>query len=133
LKWLHRGVPLLFGAIHNRRSLVALENPSTCRDLRRASGGAGQTLLVSDGEDLSTTEPLRRPAAALGKRAARARSGASVLRAARALGLGSIAQRVWKPGVDSAPTRRLLGWAPPLSVDEGLRVAAEAYLREARG
>jgi UDP-glucose 4-epimerase len=35
--------------------------------------------------------------------------------------------------VDIAPTRRALGWAPPISVDEGLRAAAEAYLREARG
>ena len=27
MRWLLRGVPLPFGAIHNRRSLVALDNP----------------------------------------------------------------------------------------------------------
>jgi UDP-glucose 4-epimerase len=136
LKWLQRGVPLPFGAIHNRRSLVALENlvdlVVTCVEHPAAPG---QTLLVSDGEDLSTTELLRRLAAALGKRARLVPiPERALVLAARALGAGSIAQRLCGSLVlDSAPTRRLLGWAPPVSVDEGLHAAAEAYLREARG
>lgn len=136
LKWLHRGVPLPFGAIRNRRSLVALENlvdlVAICVEHPAARG---QTLLVSDGEDLSTTELLRRLAAALGKRARLVPvPERALVVAARALGLGSLAQRLCGSlCVDSAPTRQLLGWAPPLSVDEGLRAAAEAYLREARG
>ena len=136
LKWLQRGVPLPFGAIHNRRSLVALENLvdllATCVEHPAAPG---QTLLVSDGEDLSTTELLRRLAAALGKRARLVPiPERALILAARSLGAGSIARRLCGSlCVDSAPTRRLLGWAPPVSVDEGLRAAAEGFLREARG
>ena len=136
LKWLQRGVPLPLGAIHNRRSLVALENLvdllATCVEHPAAPG---QTLLVSDGEDLSTTELLRRLATALGKRARLVPvPQQALIVAARALGAGSIAQRLCGSlCVDIAPTRRLLGWAPPVSVDEGLRAAAEAFLREARG
>jgi UDP-glucose 4-epimerase len=136
LKWLQRGVPMPFGAIHNRRSLVALANLvdllAICVEHPAAPG---QTLLVSDGEDLSTTELLRRLAAALGKRAKLVPvPQPALILAARALGAGGIAQRLCGSlCVDMAPTRRLLGWAPPVSVDEGLRAAAEAFLREARG
>jgi nucleoside-diphosphate-sugar epimerase len=136
LKWLHRGVPLPFGAIHNRRSLVALENLvdllETCLEHPAAPG---QTLLVSDGEDLSTTELLRRLARALGRPAKLVPVPERLLiLGARALGAGSIAQRLCGSlCVDIAPTRRSLGWAPPVSVDDGLRTAAEAFLSEARG
>jgi UDP-glucose 4-epimerase len=34
--------------------------------------------------------------------------------------------------MDSSKTRTLLGWSPRLSVDEGLRIAAEEFLSEAR-
>jgi nucleoside-diphosphate-sugar epimerase len=135
LKWLHREVPLPFGAIHNRRSLVALDNLvdllAVCAEHPAARG---RTLLVSDGEDLSTTELLRRLAAALGVRARLVPVPEQVLiAAARVVGAGSIAQRLCGSlCVDSAPTRQLLGWTPPVSVDEGLRTAAEAFLREAR-
>src|SRR5688572_4249094 len=136
LKWLQRGVPLPFGAIHNRRSLVALENLvdllAICVEHPAAPG---QTLLVSDGEDLSTTELLRRLAAALGKHAMLVPvPQQALILASRALGAGGLAQRLCGSlCVDIGPTRRLLGWAPPVSVDEGLRAAAEAFLREARG
>lgn len=135
LKWLDRGVPLPFGAIRNRRSLVALENLvdllAVCAEHPAA---AGQTLLVSDGEDLSTTELLRRLAAALGKRARLVPvPQPALILAARALGAGSLAQRLCGSlCVDIAPTRRLLSWSPPIGVDEGLRAAAEAFLRETR-
>ena len=68
MSWLYKGIPLPFGSIHNQRSFVALDNLVdlivTCI-LHPAA--ANQTFLVSDGEDLSTTELLRRTAAALGK------------------------------------------------------------------
>ena len=61
MRWLRLGVPLPLGAIHNLRSLVALDNLVdliiTCLTHPAA---ANQTFLVSDGEDLSTTQLLRR-------------------------------------------------------------------------
>ncbi len=69
ITWVYKGTPLPFGAVtHNRRSLVALDNLvdliATCVD-HPAAGN--QTLLVSDGEDLSTAELLKRIGVALGR------------------------------------------------------------------
>ena len=68
MRWLKRGVPLPLGAIHNQRSLVALDNLVdlivTCLTHPAA---ANQTFLVSDGEDVSTTELLRRMGLAMGR------------------------------------------------------------------
>lgn len=61
-------VPFPFGHLRNLRSFVAIENVVdliiTCIDHPRA---ANQTFLVSDGEDISTTDFIRRIAGALGK------------------------------------------------------------------
>jgi nucleoside-diphosphate-sugar epimerase len=131
MHWLARGVPLPLAAVtQNRRSLVALDNLvdliMTCLSHPAA---ANQTFLVSDGEDLSTAGLLRRMGAALGHPARLFYVPPSMLK------LGS--QVANKPGIyqrlcgslqlDITKTRRLLGWTPPVSVDEGLRRAAEGF------
>jgi len=128
MRWLKRGVPLPLGAIHNQRSLVALDNLVdlivTCLTHPAA---ANQTFLVSDGEDVSTTELLRRMGLALGRPAHLIPVPASWLKLAAALlGKPDVAQRLCGSlQVDIEKTRRLLGWAPPLSLDEGLKRAAD--------
>ncbi len=131
MRWLARGVPLPLSAVtQNRRSLVALDNLVdlivTCLSHPAA---ANQTFLVSDGDDLSTASLLRRMGAALGHPARLFYVPPSLLK------LG--AQAVSKPGIyqrlccslqlDIAKTRQLLDWTPPVSVDEGLRRAAEGF------
>ena len=134
MRWLARGVPLPLGAIHNRRSMVALDNLVdlilTCIDHPAA---ANQTFLVSDGEDLSTTQLLQRLGRALGKPACLVPVPPALLKLGAALvGKPAIAQRLCGSlQVDISKTQQLLGWTPPLSVDEGLKRAAEGYLREA--
>lgn len=134
MRWLCRGVPLPLGAIDNRRSLVALGNLVdlivTCVDHPSA---ANQTFLVSDGEDLSTTQLLRRMGQALGKPARLVPVPPALLKLGAALvGKPAVVQRLCGSlQVDISKTRQLLGWAPPLSVDEGLKRAAEGYLHEA--
>lgn len=119
-----RGWPLPLGAVHNRRSLVALDNLVdfivTCLTHPQA---ANQTFLVSDGHDLSTTELVRGLARAAGVRARLVPVPAWTLRAGAALlGKGEVAQRLCgNLQVDISKARSLLGWAPPVSVDEGLR------------
>ncbi|TVT58066.1 MAG: SDR family oxidoreductase [Sedimenticola thiotaurini] len=126
MRWLQKGVPLPFGAINNRRSLIALDNLVdlivTCIDHPSA---ANQTFLVSDDEDLSTTELLWRTAAALGKPARLVPVPQGMLVSGlRLLGKGDLAQRLCGSlQVDISKTRALLGWTPPVSVDEGLRRA----------
>lgn len=131
MRCLTRGVPLpLAAATENRRSLVALENLVdlivTCLEHPAA---ANQTLLVSDGEDLSTADLLKRLGAVLGHPARLFYLPPPLLR------LGATVVR--KPGIyqrlygslqlDIAKTHQLLNWAPPISVDEGLRSTAAGF------
>ncbi len=131
--WLRRGIPLPFGAIDNRRSLVALDNLCdllvTCT---HHPGAAGQTFLASDGEDVSTTQLLRRLGTALGHPSRLVPLPPAALRAVfGALGKADIAQRLLSSlQVDISAARTRLGWQPPISLDEGLRRAAAAFLAE---
>lgn len=131
MRYLHNGVPLPLGAIHNQRSLVALDNLVdllvTCI---RHPNAANQTFLVSDGEDLSTTQLLQRMAHALGRRARLLPVPAWVIEAGAAmLGKRALSQRLCGSlQVDISKTRDLLGWTPPISVDEGLRRTARHFL-----
>lgn len=131
MRWLHKGVPLPFGAIYNKRSLVALDNLVdlivTCIDHPAA---ANQTFLVSDGEDLSTTELLSRMAKALGQPARLLPLPSWMLESsAKLLGKQALAQRLCGSlQVDITKTRELLGWKPPVSVDEALCRTAEHFL-----
>ena len=134
MRWLQRGVPLPLGAIHNQRSLVALDNLVdliiTCIDHPAA---ANQTFLVSDGEDLSTTQLLRRMGQAMGQPARLIPVPPALLKAGAALlGKPELAQRLCGSlQLDMSKTRQLLGWNPPISVDEGLRRAAAGFRRGA--
>jgi len=119
-----RGFPLPLGAIHNQRSLVALDNLVdliiTCIDHPAA---ANQVFLAGDGQDLSTTELLRGVAKAAGKRSRLIPFPSSLLMlAATLLGKKLVAQRLLGSlQVDISKARDLLGWEPPLSTEEGLR------------
>ena len=133
MRWLGRGIPLPLGAIHNQRSLVALDNLVdlivTCLSHPAA---ANQTFLVSDGEDVSTTELLRRMGHAMGCPARLVPVPSTLLKlAATLVGKQDMAQRLCSSlQVDIAKTRDFLGWRPPLSLDQGLKKAAEGYGRE---
>jgi nucleoside-diphosphate-sugar epimerase len=124
-----RGIPLPLGAIENRRSLVALDNLVdsilTCIGHPAA---ANETFLVSDGEDLSTTDLIRRLARAMGRPARLIPVPAAVLMAgASLLGKREVAQRLLGSlQVDISKALRVLGWVPRVSVDEGLRRAVAA-------
>lgn len=122
--WVQRGVPLPFGAIHNKRSLVGIDNLVDliirCIDHPAA---ANQTFLASDGVDLSTTELLRSVANAMGKPLRLVPVPAGLLQAgAGLLGKKAMAQRLLGSlQVDISKTREVLGWEPPYTVEEGLR------------
>lgn len=127
--WLSCGVPLPLGAItQNRRSFVGLDNLVdlilTCVDHPNA---ANQIFLVSDGEDLSTTELLKRMGKVMNRPIRLLSVPASLLAfVASLLGKKSVAQRLLGSlQVDISKTCFLLDWKPPVSVDEGLRKAVE--------
>ena len=124
LNLVNKGFLLPFGSIYNKRSLVSLDNLVdliiTCIKHPRA---ANQVFLAGDGQDLSTTELLRAIASATGVSSRLLPMPAFVLMfAASLLGKKAIAQRLLGSlQVDISKARNLLGWIPPLSVEEGLR------------
>lgn len=131
MRWLYRGVPLPFGAVNNRRSLVAIDNLVdlivTCSDHPAA---ANQVFLASDDEDVSTTQLLRKLAAALGK-PARLLPAPSWLMTCGAMLLGqrALADRILGSlQVDISKNRQLLGWKPPVTLDQALAQTAQHFL-----
>jgi UDP-4-keto-D-QuiNAc 4-reductase len=135
MRWVEKGIPLPFGRIHNQRSMVALDNlMDLIVECLHHPAAASQTFLVSDGEDLSTTELLRRTAAAMSRPARLIPVPVFLLRtAARLLGHPELAQRLCGSlQVDIRETRKVLGWTPKVSVDSALRDTAREYLRQRR-
>lgn len=131
MRWIKRGVPLPLGAIDNRRSLVALDNLVDLLILcGKHPAAAGKTFLVSDCEDLSTTELLRRMGSALGKRARLLPVPSVFLTGGAALvGRGDVARRLCGSlQVDVSETREVLGWKPVVDVDAALGKTAAAFL-----
>lgn len=122
-----RGLPLPLGAIHNRRSLVALDNLVdlivTCINHPKA---AGQVWMVSDGEDLSTPELIHRMAMAMHRSARLVNVPVRLLKIlGKITGRANAVQRLCgNLQVDISKTQAVLGWNPPIGVDEGLRRAA---------
>ena len=124
-----RGLPLPLGGVtHNRRSFVSLDNLVdlilVCLDHPKA---ANQTFLVSDGEDLSTAELLRKIGKALYRPARLLCLPVGLISfMAGLLGKEVISRRLLGSlQVDIQKTCELLDWKPLVSVDEGLRRAVE--------
>ncbi|TFZ25192.1 nucleoside-diphosphate sugar epimerase [Stutzerimonas stutzeri] len=132
IKLVEKGLPLPLGAIHNKRSLVGINNliDLLVRCLNHPAA-ANQVFLVSDGQDLSTTELLLGVAEAMGKPARLIPVPAGMLQfGAKLLGKKAMAQRLLGSlQVDISKTRELLGWTPPYTVEEGLRNCFESSNR----
>ncbi len=124
IKWVYKGVPLPFGAIHNQRSLVALDNLVSfiihCIDHPKATN---EIFLISDGEDVSTTELIQKLAKAFGKKPFLIPVPVGLMSfAASLLGKRAVADRLFGSlQVDSSKARELLGWKPVITMDEELQ------------
>jgi nucleoside-diphosphate-sugar epimerase len=91
---------------------------------------ANQVFLVSDGNDLSTTELLRGCADALGVKARLLPVPQRLIEVCAALlGKRDVAQRLCgNLQVDISKARTLLGWTPPVSVADGLKATAPGLI-----
>jgi nucleoside-diphosphate-sugar epimerase len=133
LKWAHRGLPLPLGGASKRRSLIAVDNLTSallaCAVDPRA---ANETFLVSDNDDISTAELLRRAAAAMDRPARLFSFPQSALRVLAGLsGQRAVLRRLFGSLlIDSSKIRDLLGWTPPVSINDELKLTANWYLGE---
>lgn len=121
--WVERGVPLPLGSIHNRRTLIGIDNLVDliiCCICHPAA--ANQVFLAGDAEDLSTSALLRQVAVAQGRSARLIPVPAKLLTLLfLLLGKRAMAQRLFGSlQVDITRTCEVLDWKPPYSVKEGL-------------
>lgn len=130
-----RGVPLPLASIRNQRSFLFVGNLADaivrCLDHPGAVGGR---FLLHDGTPLSTPDLLRRTAAALGRPARLLPVPVPVLDGlARLVGRLPAARRLTGSlAVDDAALREAIGWTPPFTTEDGLRITAE-WFKASRG
>ena len=126
VKWVKKGLPLPFGAVRNMRSFVALNNLvdfiALCADLARSPKAANELFLISDGEDVSTSDLLRKVAKACGVKSRLLKVPVGLMTiVARLSGKGATADRLLgNLQVDSSKAHDLLGWKPVVTMDEEL-------------
>ncbi|MCW5575108.1 MAG: SDR family oxidoreductase [Burkholderiales bacterium] len=135
LKAVARNVPLPLASINNRRSLVYVGNlVDAIIACIRTPAAAGKTFLVSDGEDLSTPEMIRRLATAMDRSPRLLPCPPALLAlAARLFGREAAFQRLsGSLAVDSSLLRETLGWQPRYSTNQGFSATVQWYYRNAK-
>lgn len=124
LKLVNLGLPLPFGAINNKRSLIYVENLVSFITLCITHpDAANQTFLVSDGEDVSTTQLLQMCASAMGKHIWLLPIPQSWLTSVlNILGKQNLVQRLFgNLQIDNQYAYDRLNWRPPFTLAEGLQ------------
>ncbi|WP_095098485.1 NAD-dependent epimerase/dehydratase family protein [Pseudomonas sp. Irchel 3A5] len=130
MQWVRSGIPMPFAAIHNRRSMIALENLVDFIALCiKHPAAANELFLVSDGTDLSTAQMVTHLASGIGTTARLVPVPESLLRrGAKLLGRGPMYSTLCASlVVDSDKARRLLGWTPPLATIDALIKSGRDY------
>lgn len=130
LKVLAMRVPLPLASAHNQRSLIYVENlVDALLACAIHPAAAGQIYLVSDGEDVSTPDLLRRLGDAMHRPARLFPVPPGLLKLAGGLfGKAEQTKRLLESlRVDSGKIRRELNWTPPYTLQQGLQKTAEWY------
>jgi nucleoside-diphosphate-sugar epimerase len=127
--WVRRGLPLPLGAVtNNRRSMVGLDNLVNlifvCTKHPKA---ANQIFLISDGDDLSTSELIRKIGRVLGRQPKLFWVPIGLIsQVANLLGKRKISERLLGSlQVDIRKTCEMLDWRPSVAIDEGLQRTCE--------
>jgi UDP-glucose 4-epimerase len=121
-----KAIPLPLGAVHNQRSMVYVGNLVDflilCAQPVLSPQAAGETFLISDGQDISTTYLLKTLAKVQGKSTHLIPIPMSWLQTIlKLMGKQGIAQRLLgNLQINSNKTKKLLNWQPPYTVEQGL-------------
>lgn len=125
IQYVKRGIPLPLGAIQNKRSLIGIDNlVDFILTTISHPKAANQTFLISDDEDISTTDLLRRIGKHIGKPARLIPLHPRILSFLfNILGRQDFGDRLLGSlEVDITKAKKLLAWSPPKTLDESLRV-----------
>lgn len=131
IQWVEKGIPLPFWLIGNKRSLVYLGNlVDLIIHCCTHTNAPGNTFLVSDDLDVSTTEILKTIANALAVPSRLLLIPERVLKTLFIItGKKALAQRLCCDlHVDISDTKRELSWSPPYTFQQGIQKTVSAYL-----
>jgi nucleoside-diphosphate-sugar epimerase len=121
-----RGIPLPFGAVQNRRSMLYVGNLVAAVNAALGRPPAGsRTFFVTDLHDLSLPELLRLVGEALHRPARLLPVPPALLRLL--LPSAEAGRLIGSLAVDASGITRALGYQPPFTVQQGLRATAEWY------
>lgn len=135
LHWVQRGVPLPLASVKNQRSFLGVKNFASLIDhCISHPSAAGEIFLVSDGENLSTPDLIKRLAQHMNRPARLFPMPPAILGAvARLAGQSHAWQKLGGSlVVDVKKSRGLLEWQPPFTVNEGLRETVEWFMDRQR-
>lgn len=125
-----KGVPLPLASANNARSLVYVGNlVDALIACATHPAAAGQTYLVSDGEDVSTAALVEKIARALGRNNRSFHFPPALLRAVATLaGRSEQVDRLFGSlRVSNEKICGELSWSPPYTLNQGLRATADWY------
>lgn len=133
LRFVSKGIPLPFASVKNQRDLIYVGNLVDalllCASHPKA---AGQTYLVCDGEAVSTPNLLRYLAEAMGVNSRVFPFPLLILKClAKAVGKSAQIDRLLGSlQIDSSKIRNELGWKPPYTLKQGLRLTVAKAVGE---
>jgi UDP-glucose 4-epimerase len=132
MKCIEKGIPLPFKNIRNKRSLISLDNlvDAIIASVFKAES-AGNTFLVSDEDDISTPDLIRRIAASMGKKSRLVDYPEKTMSVISNLvpQMHPLLRRLTGSLViDSGSSRNKLNWVPRGTVDDGIKSMVSAYL-----
>lgn len=135
LSWAARAAPLPLASVENARSVVSVWNlcDLICSLLKRQEA-IGGVFMVSDGEDISTPELIRRLASSMHRPVRLFPVPLGLLRTIGMLtGKSAEVKRLCESlAVDMSDTLAHLDWSPPVTLEQGLDLTARWYLHETR-
>jgi nucleoside-diphosphate-sugar epimerase len=129
MQYVKQGIPLPLGSIQNKRSLIGIDNLvdfiTTTISHPKA---ANQTFLISDDEDISTTNLLRRIGECMEKPARLIPISPKILSFLfKIIGRQDFGDRLLGSlEVDITKAKKLLAWSPPFTLNEGLRATVNS-------
>ncbi|OGQ59660.1 MAG: hypothetical protein A3G39_08325 [Deltaproteobacteria bacterium RIFCSPLOWO2_12_FULL_43_16] len=136
LKLTKMGIPLPLASLKNQRSMIYVGNLvdaiMTCLEHPKA---VGETFMVSDSEDVSTSDLIRMIAKVMGKKARLIPFPLPLLKVVGQLFGKSpeIERLTGSLCIDSSKIRKVLGWKPPYTMEEGVSKTVQWYVEEVRG
>jgi nucleoside-diphosphate-sugar epimerase len=132
LQFVEKGLPLPLASIRNKRSMVSLDNLVDflicCLEHPAA---AGEIFLISDGEDVSTPELIQRIASQIKRPARLFPVPVNLLKLVAKLTCktAELDRLCGSLQVDISKAKKVLGWEPPFSVDQGLAKTVAWYTK----